>query len=282
MKLGELLVLRGLPNGAAVKLVRHQDSRRFNVLDLERDRLLEVYQSFQAKPVFDQCKYLISFVGLENRQARLSGVYAVHERLAAGEHPYKNDFSRKDLLSTEGYYYRLVEQGGYEDLVRRLVIDWGRAALSWHQWFRPDNDKEVVELLPAGFVRPFPGYDEFVLRMDELRDIVASPDSNRLWHTMLGAVAGVYLIVDSKTGDQYVGSAYGAGGILGRWRAYAACGHGDNIRLRQVCAEAGRDNGFRFSILRTLPRSMTATEVIRFEQIYKEKLGTKAFGLNAN
>ena len=38
----------------------------------------------------------------------------------------------------------------------------------------------------------------------------------------------------------------------------------------------------QFTILRTLPKSMTAGEVIEIEAAFKRKLGSRAFGLNAN
>jgi len=43
-----------------------------------------------------------------------------------------------------------------------------------------------------------------------------------------------------------------------------------------------RYHEFRFSILRTLPRTMTAKEVAEVESLYKRKLGTRAFELNGN
>ena len=39
--------------------------------------------------------------------------------------------------------------------------------------------KEVVQILPAGYVRPFPGYLDFVLTFDELREMVGHPKANR-------------------------------------------------------------------------------------------------------
>ena len=39
---------------------------------------------------------------------------------------------------------------------------------------------------------------------------------------------------------------------------------------------------FQFSILNVLPNSSLREQVIQLEQITKEKLGTRAFGLNSN
>ena len=113
--------------------------------------------------------------------------------------------------------------------------------------------------------------------------MIENPTANREWHRMLGSVAGVYLILDTVTGRQYVGSAYGDGGIFARWSQYARTGHGGNAQLRALLAERpnARDD-LQFSLLQTLSPSLTAREVIAYEQLHKEKLGTRAHGLNSN
>jgi hypothetical protein len=96
-------------------------------------------------------------------------------------------------------------------------------------------------------------------------------------------VAGVYLILAEKTGDLYVGSAYGAGGVWGRWAQYAQSGHGGNKRLVELLARDGDYPArFRFSLLQILPKTFTKDEVIAREGVFKEKLGTRATGLNLN
>jgi hypothetical protein len=158
-----------------------------------------------------------------------------------------------------GNYYELEEVKGFEDLKDRVIIDWGSGALAWHQWLTP---KVVVELLPAGYVREFPSYLDFILSFEELAAIVFAPDANREWHRMLTAVAGVYLITDLATGKQYVGSAHGAKGVLGRWESYVRTRHGGNSILREL-VEADSDyvQNFQFTILRTLPLTLVRSEV---------------------
>ena len=274
----ELLALRGLDTRARVKLVRHQD-KRFDVEALRREGFFEVYQSFQSKHVFD-CDYIVSFTGMGQRMARLVGVYRVLGRLPADKAPLPTDFGRPDLVNTDGWYYILEQVPGYEDLNDRVVIDWGANARAWHQWLKP---KRVVQVLPKGYVREFPGYLDFVLTFNELTSIMSDPEANRDWHRMLGAVAGVYLITDMETGKQYVGSAYGAGGVLGRWATYVRTGHGGNVQLlERLAADFRAAEHFRFTLLRTLPTTLTKAEVISYESLYKLKLGTRAFGLNSN
>jgi len=65
---------------------------------------------------------------------------------------------------------------------------------------------------------------------------------------MLSSVAGVYLKTDMTDGNQYVGSASGKLGIMGRWRSYAETKHGGNIRLISLLEEEP-DRYNQFSIL---------------------------------
>jgi hypothetical protein len=96
-------------------------------------------------------------------------------------------------------------------------------------------------------------------------------------------VSGIYLILAQKTGDFYVGSAYGSEGIWGRWSQYAANGYGGNVMLKQFL-ETDEDfpKAFRYSVLQVLTKTTTAREVIRWESQYKAKLGRRVTGLNLN
>jgi len=146
-----------------------------------------------------------------------------------------------------------------------------------------DQPKEVVEVLPAGYVHEFPGYENVILDFTDLKQLVANPAANRVWHRLLGEVSGIYLIVDRYTGKQYVGSAYGKQGILGRWTQYASTGHGGNQQLKALLAkDPGYANHFQFSILAVLPLTTQKTDAFRMETLFKRKLGSRSFGLNSN
>lgn len=279
MNIVELLLHRGLPEKAKVKLVRHQD-QRYDVHELYRTGHLATYQAYQSNPIFE-CDYIASFIGLEGSLARFIGVYKVVGRQKASETPIPPGFPYPDLaLRHEAVFYQLTHVEGFEDIEDRVIIDWGKGALSWHQWLK---EKEVVEVLPKGYVADFPGYLDFILTFQQLSTIINNASANREWHRMLGGVAGVYLIVDDADGKQYVGSAYGEDGILGRWRQYAKTHHGGNVKLKELLTENSEaGDRFRFSILQTLPRTLTKSEVIAYEELYKKKLGSRAFGLNAN
>lgn len=279
MNIVELLQLRGLDTRAKIKLIRHQD-KRYDVHDLYRTGQIETYQSYQGKPIFE-CDYIVCFIGMDGSRALFFGVYRVLGGCRpAPDVPIPADFPYPQMVQENDVFYQLAPLPGFEDLKDRVVVDWGKSPLAWHQWL---SEKEVIEILPHGYVMDFPGYLDFTITFEELVDIVNHPVANREWHRMLAAVAGVYLIVDAKTGAQYVGSAYGQDGILGRWRQYAKTRHGGNEQLRRLTsAVPDYARHFRFCLLHTLPRTLTKNEVIRYEVLYKKKLGSRAFGLNSN
>lgn len=163
----------------------------------------------------------------------------------------------------------------------RLIIDWGDGAINWHQHL---SNKPVLELLPDGRRLPvFDDYLEFSLTHHELTELFHHADAHRDWRSALQAVAGVYLILAEKTGDLYVGSAYGAAGIWGRWEQYVKPGDGGNKLLVDLLArDSDYPERFRFSLLQILPKTLTRAEVIKREGLYKRKLGTRATGLNIN
>ena len=276
----DLLSLCGYPANARAKLVRHQGGN-YPPDDLLRRGWLEAYQCTQVRPIFDKVDYVISFVGSGGTLARFVGVFKVLGRRPGPQGVLPPGCPYVEWLSPKHIYYDLERQPGYEDLEHRLVIEWGGGALAWHQ--RASN-KPVIQILPPGQRTPlFRDYLEFTLTYSELRDLFAHSEANSEWRARLGAVAGVYLILATTTGHQYVGSAYGADGIWGRWAAYAASGHGGNVQLKALIASDGAYPGaFSYSILQILSRSTARSEVLRWEARHKEKLGSGATGLNSN
>lgn len=266
---------------AKVAVVRHQDSE-LDVAEVYRRGQLELYQAFQSRPVFRNYKVLVSFVGLPDLEAVFAGVYHVGTESTPGQKVPPPEYLAWPRSHPDLFHYELTKDSRFDALQDRLVVGWSGGARNWVQQFRP-NSMPVVELLPDGYVREFPGFLDFTLTFGELKGILKNPAAHRQWHLMLSSVAGVYLILNEATGEQYVGSAYGARGMLGRWADYAASGHGGNAQLRALAAtDPDAPNRFRFSILQTLPRTLTVAEVVAHERRHKEKLGSRAHGLNSN
>ncbi|MFD0871718.1 GIY-YIG nuclease family protein [Paenibacillus residui] len=287
MNLRELIQMRNLDTSHPIKLVRHQH-KVYSMETLHDRGFICFYQSNQSKDVFKDCNYILAFIGAGGTKAKYIGAY---EKIGSGEYleraaislpsgfPYQDIFNNHEY----GYKYQLKKIDLLKDLENRLIIDWGKSTLKWDQWLGKGESKKVVEIYPEGYVNAFPGFDQIILSYQQLRKIIKNPDANRQWHLMLSSVSGVYLILDSVDGRQYIGSASGEEGILGRWRNYADIPHGHNALLKELLErDPERYNSFQFSILCTLPRSMPKSIVVSQEQIYKQKLGSRAFGLNAN
>jgi hypothetical protein len=276
----EVLNLRGFPANARAKFVRHQD-KRYPVEELIRDGYFEAYQASQRRPVFDGLDYIISFSGHAGTKARFYGVYEVIGRKAMAPSLLPAGCLNPTWADPCPYFYVLRRDARFDEFSGRLIVEWGRAGRTWHQY--ATTDKEVVEMRPAGRVlEPFDDYLDFTITFEQLQQIAKNPDAHSEWRSRLSAVAGVYLILDSQTGAQYVGSAYGTEGIWGRWTYYAKTGHGDNQALIKLLdGDPSVAKRFRFSLLQILPRSYSPQRVIALEGRYKEKLGSRVTGLNA-
>ncbi len=180
--------------GKRVKLVRHKDSRaEYREIVKDRAALLE-YQREQGRDVFAGCDYIVSFFGLERGHSVFFGVFKV-----------------KGCENKGRYYYDLEQVDAFNDLVDRLIINWGEGTRSWVQWY-DRREKEVTQILPPGYIGTFPGLLDFVLEFKELKTLVENPGANHDWKHHLSAVNGVYMILDSKAGSQYNGSALGGPG----------------------------------------------------------------------
>lgn len=155
--------------------------------------------------------------------------------------------------------------------VERILIDWGPGTRSWSQW-ADRRHKSILELRLDARETPFPGFGGF---REHISSLSGLPQS---WRAALESVRGVYLLV-TEQGQQYVGSAYGAEGFFGRWRHYAANGHGGNRELMRLDLDL-RD--YQVSILEVASPEMSAADIIAREGVWKEKLGARAHGLNAN
>lgn len=281
MKLTEILKMRGINDFSRIKLVRHKDNKIHDLKELYEAGKIIDYQSVQSKNVFDGCDFIISFLGIERSKSKFIGMYEITERKKVADITPPANFPYKDFYNNKNdNYYVMKELKILDDLKERIIIDWGKAAINWAQWLK-NNDKEIIEILPKGYFDSFPGFLDFTLTFNDLKRIVDNPDSNREWHRMLGSVAGVYLILDTVDGLQYIGSASGKDGIIGRWTDYAKSLHGGNKLLEELLNNhPDRYKSFQFTILQTLPLTLTRKEVNNYEKKYKEKLGSRAFGLN--
>lgn len=263
-----------------VRLVRHRDAkpkiqRALYDAAVTLDRRFAQYQERQGTPQvieqFRAAKYLAGFIA---EPVTGDTVFAgIWERLDERSVHLGNPFVPLPLdpLKTNVIEFNTSRLGRFDSYAGRLVIDWGEGMRAWVQ--RADNqDKPIVEIRRSHRDPDFPGYLAFQVSLDQIEGLYTS------WIQVLRTMRGVYLLVRRKTGEQYVGSAYGADGFHGRWLCYQD-GHGGNIGMRELAASADE---YDVNILEVAASDATIEEICRRESLWKAKLGTRAVGLNRN
>ena len=266
---------------AKVKLIRHSlGDKDFSKCYYSEPQMVWEYTRIQ-KPGFSKgYDYWCVFVSGERTTARLFACYKVNGAVSATPDLKPAGFPLEGRFEGKYDYFDLEPVDNLKEYEHRLVIEWGGAALSWHQ--KGTTEKDVLAI-DSPVKKPFIGYDKVVLTYSELNEVVENEEYFELWQAALSAVNAVYLIVDTKSGQQYVGSAYGKDGLLGRWRIYVDSLHGHNKLMKEViCAHPDQYKFFQFSILQILPKTLTDDEVIHTESLWKEKLQSIRFGMNDN
>lgn len=243
----------------------------------DKDRLTE-YTAWQPPNKFGSAKFLAIFSPARGTTSLFLGIWQLSGETKNSDLTLKHQaLLKKHRLPMTWFEnsvrYHLQQTELMNELSERLVIEWGHATRNWAQW----RDKTVVEIKPVNSIGEFTSYDRVLLSFADLRRLIKDKDSNVSWFNALSSVNGVYLIQHKLDGRLYVGAAYGKGGILGRWEAYANTGHAGNKLLRELDA-----HHFEFSVLEIAPSTMSQDDVTARETRWKECLGTRAFGLNEN
>ena len=276
----DILVKAGI-DPKKVKLIRHSLSDKNFKECYDAGKVYE-YTCHQKKDFSKGYEYWVTFISDSGTLAKLHSVYKV-----GGSRPDTEETIPAGLPSTEASHYNgehaifdLERLDVLEEMEDRLTIDWGQSARMWHQ--KGTTEKPIISIQPEA-KKVFTGFENLVKTYDELKEIVDNPKVYDAWYTALSSVYAVYLIVDTETGKQYVGSAYGKDGLWGRWSEYIQTHHGNNKKMKQlICDYPERYHAFQFSILQILPKTVTDEEVIRIESLWKSKLLSIRFGMNDN
>lgn len=280
------------PNNTLV--LRHRPSepglrKAFVWIAGSRPDLFDAYQAThnpRTEAALVKASHVASFIGHKPGAALFVGLYALSGYSAVDPKSFSAQPAVMELIELGmltwadknrssaplNFYLQLLDV--LADRKGRLEIGWPPPDRAWYRWGDPQRNRFPVLSIHAEslLVPPMPSWQELVLDWTELQVL---PES---WGAALSQWRGIYLIFDHSDGKAYVGSAYGADNILGRWRGYAASGHGGNSHLLK------RDpTNFSFSILQRLSPDLPAEEVIAVEAGWKARLHSRApFGLNAN
>ena len=262
-----------------IKLVRHGNKeipiRETFINNISR---LEAYQSFQKQNKYGNATALAVFAPYYKTTALFLGIWDILGCVENSEFTQEIAAILKANELPESWYensvmYHLKRNNTLDEMTERIVIEWGAATVAWVQ----SKDKEVVEIKGKNSIGDFQSFNLIDLAFSDLKKLVRFPDTNLSWVKALSSVNGIYLLKDKTSGKLYIGSAYGEHGIYGRWSTYAKNGHGGNQELLDL-----NPANFYFSVLEILPATATPDDVINCENIWKQKLGTRKFGLNNN
>ncbi len=260
-------------------------------LAAERPDVFNAYQQTQGEKVERVMEankgrgYIASFIGHEAGKALFVGLYSI-----AGSKPLSHKqfwqvpaYAEMKAFGMKGWYvveagrpqvlwFDLVPADFYSHWKGKLVVGWPGPERAWWRWADRNEFTVLSVLEDSALDAAMPAWDEIELAWEELAVLPTR------WKSALAQWRGIYYIFDTSDAKGYVGSAYGNDNLLGRWLSYAASGHGGNQLLRR------RDpHNFRFTILQRVSPDMEASDVIRLEGTWKQRLHTRApFGLNDN
>lgn len=254
-------------NPAKVKMVRHKDRRAKrgrSLYDLWKAKHpdFEEYQRIQSKDCFNGATHIASFVVTPQKETMFIGLYSVDGLLAMP--PGKHDpITEQDVSSSS--YYSLTKTKLLAEYTERIFIDWNVPRV-WAQWAK--QDKPVVEIRRKRAEPAFPGFIQF--RPTTFEALDALPDA---WKAALRAARGIYVVVCTKTGRLYVGSASGSDGFWGRWQEYYQTGHGGNEGMK-----LDPKSEYQVSIVEVAGSSADVPYIVALENRWKNKLRSREFG----
>jgi hypothetical protein len=291
MNLNDLLLSKNIdPQQALVLRHRPTEPELNKVLPLlaaEKPDVFNAYQQTQTKKLekaMQGAGYIASFIGHEPGKALFVGLYSIGKSRALTKKQFweipayiemkkfgMKGFSDADSRSSI-LWFDLALTDFHASWKGKLIVQWPPPERSW--WRRAHrNEMPVAAILEdSALEAAMPEWDEIAFMWEVLKILPSR------WRSALSQWRGIYYILDVSDGKGYVGSAYGADNLLGRWLNYAASGHGGNSLLRK------RDpQRFRFSILQRVSPDDDPDKVIRVERTWKERLRTRTpFGLNDN
>jgi hypothetical protein len=257
-----------------VLLARHQDTRArgrsiYSIWKSpDGQKTVEEYQAVQAHDRFPVGGFIASFVVTPppRNETLFIGLYEV---LSMGRCEPGTREALTDIDVTGCYRYEMVRDDRLNEYKERLVVDWGPGTRSWAQ--RASRQPKPIQALRDELEPPFPGFSKFCIDVHDIPGIYQS------WQERLREVKGIYVLVDKRTGQQYVGSAKGEESLWGRFSDYARTGHGGNAELKHRHSAQ-----YQIAVLQVVDVSLPDHSIEEIEGWWKHKLMSREHGLNRN
>jgi len=191
----------------------------------------------------------------------------------------------------KGSGYMLEPMAQHSQYIRRLIVKLdvptGQSYLRWYETLQTSLINPIIyELAPDSKLGAFPGYQNVLLRHEEMQRIVTNAEPS--WRNALSNIKAVYVITDTSDGRLYVGSASGeTDGLWQRWSSYAHVKKltGGNIKLEALLKQRGPEHivrHFQYSILEIFDKKTRDHTILQREAFWKKALNSRETGLNAN
>ncbi len=220
---------------------------------------------YRSKSKFRVGQRIIGMIKIRGSQwllSRVVEIVGVNDTADGGQ-----AYTSRDVPELRGYFGRVILEYKNPPSAQNEV----RVAASILPEIR------VHEIRATGFGDDgFPGYSDVTVGWGKLHEIITR--GHESWHTALGNMKGIYLIVDRSNGAAYVGKADSQRGALWtRWSSYASTGHGGNVELRKLDPEHIKAN-FQWSILEVMDSKTQDDYVNARETWWKNALSTRGEG----
>ena len=272
---------------SSVLLIRHtaRDRRlqhRLPWLAEERPELFLAYQRIQwrsGERAMLRASHVAAFIGMSPGEATFVGLSRITDHRQISPAEYLTFPGNAELMAYGMVTDRADQPSIAFDLEPELRTEpWkGRVTTAWspgQTWARwaSRSSFPIVEISrESRLVEDVPDWRKVSLSWADLQTLPMR------WQAAFCQWRGIYFIFDEAQRQGYVGSASGTDNLLGRWRAYAATGHGGNARMR-----ASKPETLRFSILERTSPDLAPSGMLQLEESWKRRLLTREFGLNAN
>jgi len=236
---------------------------------------MNAYKTKQANNNLNHAEYLVAF----------AQYYPYGPEFYIFGGIYKVERIEPEVFDGIGYKLTLMDE--YLEYRKRLIIRLekpiGRDVYNkLYNSVQRDLNPEIYEIAPSTKLGAFQGYSKVLLTHNELQTIVKMDAPE--WRMALSQVKGIYCITDKATGQLYIGSASGEGGIWQRWASYADVndltgGNKTFIELKNSGSDRIIKN-FTYSILEIFDMRTKRDDIIRREEFWKKVFQTVKFGMN--
>ena len=301
LNLVDVVNISGLPLDDIVA-IRHTFNKKetSDIWDKNDRTSFEEYQCIQpSNDFFKNKKYVLSFIADGRTNSRFVGCYEIIDQYPASQAKKLECFKHPEFYDVPGrVYFKMVLSDYMKDLIDRLVIDWGAGTIGYVQYSKSALEKKAIVSIYPDSKHVFPGYNRVIWDFKTMQEYVLNPDKYEEIANALKEVYAVYVVVDTKTGYYYVGSAYGKDGLFGRWKTYASTngkggGTKDDSEGNIGVVEYLKDNrnayiNFQYSILEVIHKTgineKDIDATLEAEKVWKQKLCTlnTVWGLNRN